>query len=214
MSVFVFIDAENTANKYAERVISFIARQNPDQTIQHKVYLDITKPEQMNWHSTCKKHLLGIVNCHSDIKSAVDHSIYVDCITAVYDCYDTPKVYIISSDADFIVLSTYLVNKGISVTGIGSKKSTSLWVESCTEFYYLDELQLQNDFDQQLGHAFRRCLVDSDSSDRVLLSHLGQCISISSEYPAKNLSTAIEKYSETYSIVSDLNGVARYVRAI
>jgi uncharacterized LabA/DUF88 family protein len=73
-------------------------------------------------------------------KNASDMAMVIDALDLLYT--DRPDAFgIVSSDADFTPLVMHLRAKGAAVYGFGGRKTPEPFVNACSRFLFLDELQ-------------------------------------------------------------------------
>lgn len=110
---------------------------------------------------------------------------------------------VVTSDADFTPLIIKLRERGALVIGIGDKKASRAFVNSCNEFKYFDYLGddedklSDNDNTKEISPIIRSIIVENGSKGKIMLSNLGNLLlNMHSDfdprkYGAKNLSNLI-----------------------
>jgi uncharacterized LabA/DUF88 family protein len=74
-------------------------------------------------------------------KNASDMAMVIDALDLLYT--DRPDAFgIVSSDADFTPLVMHLRAKGAAVYGFGARKTPEPFVNACSRFLFLDDLQV------------------------------------------------------------------------
>ncbi len=140
----VLIDGDNIPSKYIKEMMLEIAKYgNP--TIK-RIYGDWTKPHLNKWKSILLEHAINPMQQYgyTSGKNATDSAMIIDAMDILY----TNKVdgfCIASSDSDFTRLATRIRETGLTVIGIGEKKTPDPFIVACDRFIYLEILNTDDD---------------------------------------------------------------------
>lgn len=142
-SLAVLIDADNIPSKYIKEMMEEIAKYgNP--TIK-RIYGDWTKPQLNKWKPILLENAITPMQQYSYTtgKNATDSAMIIDAMDILY----TGKVdgfCIASSDSDFTKLATRIRETGLTVIGIGEKKTPDPFIVACDRFIYLEILHVDD----------------------------------------------------------------------
>ena len=133
----VLIDGDNIPSAYVKEMMEEIAKYgNP--TIK-RIYGDWTKPQLSKWKKVLLDNAITPMQQfgYTTGKNATDSAMIIDAMDILY----SDKVdgfCIASSDSDFTRLATRIRETGLSVIGIGEKKTPSPFIAACDKFIYLE----------------------------------------------------------------------------
>lgn len=136
----VLIDADNIPYKNVKEMLEEISK-NGTPTVK-RIYGDWTKPQLAGWKKVLLEHAITPVQQYSYTtgKNATDSALIIDAMDILY----SEKVQgfcIVSSDSDFTRLATRLREAGMTVIGIGEKKTPLPFISACNKFIYTEILQ-------------------------------------------------------------------------
>lgn len=142
--IAIFFDAENISAEKVPEVISFLSSKGD--ILYQRAYADWSIPNTKSWKDQITKTpITAIQQFHHNQEQAVDKAIMMDAIKLAVEHEDIDIFSIVASDNGYYSLSLRLRELGKKVIGIGNKeKCSSIWVNSCSEFAYLEELE-END---------------------------------------------------------------------
>lgn len=137
----VLIDADNIPYSNIKGMLDEIAKLGIP-TIK-RIYGDWTKPTVSGWKPALLEHAITPVQQYSYTsgKNATDSAMIIDAM----DILHSEKVdgfCLVSSDSDFTRLATRLRESGMSVIGIGEKKTPSPFIVACDKFIYIEIIGL------------------------------------------------------------------------
>ena len=136
----VLIDGDNIPSKYINEMIEEITKYgNP--TIK-RIYGDWTKPQLSKWKKVLLDNAITPIQQYSYTlgKNATDSAMIIDAMDILYSG-KVDGFCIASSDSDFTRLATRIRETGLTVIGIGEKKTPDPFIVSCDKFIYLEILQ-------------------------------------------------------------------------
>ena len=133
----VLIDTGNINTKYIANIMSEIS--NYGVATYKRAYGDLTRKENKNWEKILLEHSITPVLQYSYTfgKNSTDSAMIIDAMDILYSGH-VEGFCIVSSDSDFTRLAVRLRESGMTVIGMGEKKSAKPFVKSCTLFKYLD----------------------------------------------------------------------------
>jgi hypothetical protein len=136
----VLIDGDNIPSAYVKEMMAEITKYgNP--TIK-RIYGDWTKPTLAKWKSLLLENAITPIQQYSYTtgKNATDSAMIIDAMDILY----SEKVNgfcLVSSDSDFTRLATRLREAGMTVIGIGEKKTPDPFIVACDKFIYIEILK-------------------------------------------------------------------------
>jgi uncharacterized LabA/DUF88 family protein len=138
----VLIDGDNVPSAYIKEMMEEIAKYgNP--TIK-RIYGDWTKPTLSKWKTLLLENAITPIQQYGYTtgKNATDSAMIIDAMDILY----TGRVdgfCIVSSDSDFTRLATRLREAGMTVIGIGERKTPEPFIVACDKFIYVEILKVQ-----------------------------------------------------------------------
>ena len=142
LKLAVLIDGDNIPSAYVKEMMEEIAKYgNP--TIK-RIYGDWTKPHLSKWKKILLENAITPIQQYSYTvgKNATDSAMIIDAMDILYSQKVT-GFCLVSSDSDFTRLATRLREAGMTVFGIGEKKTPNPFIVSCDKFIYLEILKNQ-----------------------------------------------------------------------
>ncbi|WP_418501861.1 NYN domain-containing protein [Flagellimonas sp.] len=139
LNLAVLIDGDNIPSKYVKEMLEEIAKYgNPS---IKRIYGDWTKPSLGKWKDVLLKNAITPVQQYGYTtgKNATDSAMIIDAMDILY----SGKVNgfsLVSSDSDFTRLAIRLREAGMTVFGIGERKTPDPFIVSCDKFIYLEIL--------------------------------------------------------------------------
>ena len=139
----ILIDGDNIPSKYIKEMMEEIAKYgNP--TIK-RIYGDWTKPQLSKWKKILLENAITPMQQYSYTtgKNATDSAMIIDEMDILYS-EKVDGFCIASSDSDFTKLATRIRETGLTVIGIGEKKTPEPFIVACDRFIYLEILHSQD----------------------------------------------------------------------
>ncbi len=135
----VLIDADNVPYSNIKGILEEIAKYGNPTT--KRIYADWTKPTVSGWKSVLLEHAITPIQqySYSTGKNATDSAMIIDAMDILYSG-KVDGFCIISSDSDFTRLATRLREAGMTVIGIGQKKTLNPFIVACDRFIYIEIL--------------------------------------------------------------------------
>ena len=135
----VLIDADNVSSKYIKYILDETA--NYGIATYKRIYGDWTKPNTAAWKDVLLENSVTPVQQYGYTigKNATDSAMIIDAMDILYS-NNVDGFCIVSSDSDFTKLSSRLRESGMTVIGMGEKKTPKPFIASCNQFKYLDVL--------------------------------------------------------------------------
>ncbi|UOY06794.1 NYN domain-containing protein [Muricauda sp. SCSIO 64092] len=140
LNLAVLIDGDNIPSKYVKEMLEEIAKYgNPS---IKRIYGDWTKPSLAKWKDVLLKNAITPVQQYGYTtgKNATDSAMIIDAMDILYSG-KVDGFSLVSSDSDFTRLAIRLREAGMTVFGIGEKKTPDPFIVSCDKFIYLEILQ-------------------------------------------------------------------------
>lgn len=140
----VLIDADNVPYANIKGILEEIAKYGIPSI--KRIYADWTKPTVSGWKNVLLENAITPIQqySYSTGKNATDSAMIIDAMDILYSG-KVDGFCIISSDSDFTRLATRLREAGMTVIGIGEKKTLNPFIVACDRFIYIEILGTQKD---------------------------------------------------------------------
>ena len=137
LRIAILIDADNVSDKYIKIIVDEVA--NIGIATYKRIYGDWTSARLSSWKNVLLEDSIIPIQQYSYTtgKNATDSAMIIDAMDILYSG-NVDGYCIVSSDSDFTRLAVRLRESGMTVIGMGEKKSAKPFVKSCTLFKYLD----------------------------------------------------------------------------
>jgi uncharacterized LabA/DUF88 family protein len=147
--IAVLIDADNIPSANIKVMMEEIAKYGTP-TFK-RIYGDWTRPNLSGWKNVLLENAIQPIQQYGYTtgKNATDSAMIIDAMDMLY----TEKVdafCIVSSDSDFTRLATRLRESGMTVIGMGEKKTPNPFIVACDKFIYIEILEMQADDSKEL----------------------------------------------------------------
>lgn len=139
LNLAVLIDGDNIPSKYVKEMLEEIAKYgNPG---IKRIYGDWTKPSLVKWKDVLLKNAITPIQQYGYTtgKNATDSAMIIDAMDILYSG-KANGFCLVSSDSDFTRLAIRLREAGMTVIGIGERKTPDPFIVSCDKFIYLEIL--------------------------------------------------------------------------
>ena len=139
----VLIDAENVSEKYIKFILDEIS--NDGVVTIKRIYGDWTKPAMTSWKGVLLDNSITPIQQYGYTtgKNATDSAMIIDAMDILYSG-NIDGFCIVSSDSDFTRLAARLRESGMTVVGMGEKKTPNPFIAACNKFKYLEVLAQNN----------------------------------------------------------------------
>jgi uncharacterized LabA/DUF88 family protein len=159
----VLIDADNVPYSNVKEMFEEIAKYGVP-TFK-RIYADWTKQTVSGWKSVLLENAITPIQqySYSTGKNATDSALIIDAMDILY----TGKVdgfCIVSSDSDFTRLATRLREAGMTVIGIGEKKTLAPFITACDKFIYIEILKPKADSSEENKAVNKKTTVTAPDS--------------------------------------------------
>ena len=136
----VLIDADNTSPKHTGAVLEEIARYGLP-TVK-RAYGDWTTQSLSGWKTRLTQHAIQPIQqfAYTTGKNSTDSAMIIDAMDLLY-AGNLDGFAIVSSDSDFTRLATRLRESGMTVYGLGLRKTPASLVAACDRFIFLELLE-------------------------------------------------------------------------
>src|SRR6478736_3259721 len=137
--IAVLIDADNVPSANVKAMLEEIAKYGTP-TFK-RIYGDWTKPNLAGWKNVLLETAITPVQQYSYTagKNATDSAMIIDAMDILYSG-KVDAFAIVSSDSDFTKLATRLREAGMTVIGLGERKTPNPFIVACDKFIYLEIL--------------------------------------------------------------------------
>lgn len=140
--IALFIDADNAPASKIDIILSELARYGVVNI--RRAYGNWKSPTIRPWEDVLHEYAIQPIQ-QFDLtkgKNASDIALVIDAMDTLYT-KDVDTICLVSSDCDFTPLVTRALADGKFVIGFGERKVPSAFVNSCSKFLYLDEIEVQ-----------------------------------------------------------------------
>src|ERR1051326_6184836 len=136
----VLIDADNIPHSSVKEMLEEITK-NGTPTIK-RIYAHWTKPTVSGWKNVLLENAITPIQQYSYTtgKNATDSALIIDAMDILYSG-KVSSFCIVSSDSDFTRLATRLREAGVTVYGMGEKKTPLPFISACDKFIYIEILE-------------------------------------------------------------------------
>lgn len=137
--IAVLIDADNTSPKHAGALLEELAKYGVS-TVK-RAYGDWTTPQLGGWKTELNQHAIVPVQqfAYTTGKNSTDSALIIDAMDLLYSG-NLDAFALVSSDSDFTRLATRIRESGLTVYGLGLRKTPQSLVAACDAFIYLEVL--------------------------------------------------------------------------
>lgn len=135
----LLIDADNISSKYIKIIIEELSKYG---TITYKrLYGDLTKPNNRSWKDALLSHSINPVQQYNYTtgKNSTDSAMIIDAMDILYS-QSVNGFCLATSDSDFTRLAMRLRESGMTVIGMGERKTPEPFRVSCERFVFIDLL--------------------------------------------------------------------------
>ena len=176
--IAVFFDAENVSSEVVPGIISFLSKQGD--ILYQRAYADWSVPNMKKWEKQISQTpITAIHQFHHKQEQAVDKVLMMDAVELAIEHDEIDIFAIVASDNGYHSLSRKLKNRGKKVIGIGDKeKCQAIWIQSCNEFRYFDELEYIDEEDMLAQEKTE----DSELTEFALEKFLEQAFDMTPSY--------------------------------
>lgn len=138
----VLIDADNVPYANIKEMLEEIAKFGVP-TFK-RIYADWTKPTVSGWKNVLLENAITPIQQYSYTsgKNASDSAMIIDAMDILYSG-KVDGFCIVSSDSDFTRLAIRLREAGMTVIGMGEKKTLAPFITACDKFIYIEILKAQ-----------------------------------------------------------------------
>jgi uncharacterized LabA/DUF88 family protein len=174
----LLIDADNAQAANIENVVAEVAQLGVASV--KRAYGDWTVPNLRGWKNVLHEHAIQPIQqfSYTTGKNSTDSALIIDAMDLLY----TGKLdafCIVSSDSDFTRLATRLREAGLTVYGIGEKKTPKSFVHACDKFIYTEILK--NKSEPEKGTARKKMTTNELKQDSRLVTALRNAVDASSD---------------------------------
>lgn len=170
--IALFIDADNAPAAKIDIILSELARYGVVNI--RKAYGNWKNPCIKTWEDVLHEYAIQPIQ-QFDLtkgKNATDIALVIDVMDILYT-KNVDTICLVSSDCDFTPLVTRALADGKFVIGFGERKAPMAFVNSCSKFLFLDDIETD-----EKPHHKRKPSIKSDTK---LMSMLRQAIEASED---------------------------------
>lgn len=140
LKLAILIDADNVPYRNVKGMMEEIAKYGTPTT--KRIYADWTRPNASGWKGVLLEHAITPVQQYAYTfgKNSSDSAMIIDAMDLLYSG-KVDGFCIVSSDSDFTRLAVRLRESGMTVIGMGEKKTPSAFIAACERFIYIEVLE-------------------------------------------------------------------------
>ena len=161
--IAVLIDAENVSGKYIKLILDEVSNYG-SATYKH-LYGDFQTPSVRAWMKNLRDYAItpGFQYNYTQGINASDSARIIDAMDILYSG-NVDGFFIVTSDSVFTKLVLRLRESGMTVIGMGERKTPNAFVSACETFKFLDILLNDENPSQNLSLPQTRKESDVDGS--------------------------------------------------
>lgn len=140
----LLIDADNAQPSVCDALVAEIAKYGVASV--KRVYGDWTTPNLRQWKDAANQHAIQPIQqfAYTRGKNATDSAMIIDAMDLLYtERFD--GFVLVSSDSDFTRLASRLRESGVTVYGVGERKTPEPFIAACDRFIFMDVLRNGDD---------------------------------------------------------------------
>ncbi|MFC1951487.1 NYN domain-containing protein [Chloroflexota bacterium] len=137
----VLIDGDNAQASLLPQILAEVSKVGLV-TIK-RIYGDWTTTNMNQWKESLHKHAIQPIQQfrYTIGKNATDSAMIIDAMDLLHSS-TVQGFCIVSSDSDYTRLATRIREDGLSVIGVGAKKTPEAFVNACNQFLYYENLSV------------------------------------------------------------------------
>lgn len=207
--IALFIDADNAPASKIDIILSELARYGVVNI--RRAYGNWKSPTIKPWEDVLHDFAIQPIQ-QFDLtkgKNATDIALVIDAMDTLYT-KDIDTICLVSSDCDFTPLVTRALADGKFVIGFGERKAPSAFVNSCSKFLYLDEIEAEEKVvnkkelsikcDTKLMNMLRQAIESAEEEDGwAALRAVGTHIANHASFDPRNY--GFKKLSDLFSAI-------------
>jgi uncharacterized LabA/DUF88 family protein len=162
----VLIDADNVSHAHVREMFEEISKYGTP-TFK-RIYADWTKVHASGWKNVLLEYAIAPIQQYSYSvgKNSTDSAMIIDAMDILYS-EKVDGFCIVSSDSDFTKLAMRLRESGMTVFGLGEKKTPKPFITACDKFIYLEILK---ETEQRRGRKFKKAVPKSTENKSEIIS--------------------------------------------
>jgi hypothetical protein len=169
----VLIDADNISAKVASDLFEELAGYG-NLTVK-RAYGDWTTTHLTGWKDQLHQFAISPMQqfAYTTGKNSTDSALIIDAMDLLYSS-NLDGFVIVSSDSDFTRLATRLRESGMTVYGIGARKTPQAFRDACDKFTFLEVLRDDHEAESSAEPAARESVRDPGGLQSLLVKALNK----------------------------------------
>ena len=205
-NIAMFIDCDNVSAKYTKSIFEDLSQYG---TVNiRRAYGDWKDQKLIGWeHILHKYNIKPILQfAYTQGKNATDIAMIIDIMDILYT-KDLEAIVLITSDSDFTPIVTRILSDGLTVYGYGESKTPMPFVNACSQFIYVEKLNVLED--ETLEGSEEN---NGDGYDSTVSNYTGNNYDIRKDFKLINfLIRVVEKTSDEQGW-ADVKDVSKHIR--
>jgi hypothetical protein len=179
----VLIDADNISAKVASDLFEELAGYG-NLTVK-RAYGDWTTTHLTGWKEQLHQFAISPMQqfAYTTGKNSTDSALIIDAMDLLYSS-NLDGFVIVSSDSDFTRLATRLRESGMTVYGIGARKTPQAFRDACDKFTFLEVLRDTQETESSAEPAARESVRDPGGLQSLLVKALNKTASDDDDWSA------------------------------
>ena len=143
-NIAILIDCDNVSHKYAEGIFNDITKYG---TVSiNRAYGNWKSKILSGWEKVLQKYNIQPIQQfdYTKGKNATDIAMTIDSMDLLYT-KSLQGVALVTSDSDFTPIATRIMSDGLTVYGYGESKTPDAFINSCSQFIYVEKLSIKKD---------------------------------------------------------------------
>lgn len=147
-NIAMLIDCDNVSSKYIHSIINDLSKYGVVNI--RNAYGNWKSPKLKGWEESLLDYAIKPIQQFDYIKgkNASDIAMVIDIMDLLYT-KDLSGIALVTSDSDFTPVVSRILSNGLTVYGYGEEKTSSSFVNACSQFIYTEKLYQSNEEDSE-----------------------------------------------------------------
>jgi len=167
-NIAILIDCDNVSHKYAKGIFNDITKYG---TVSIKRAYGNWKSKSLSgWEKVLQKYNIQPIQQfdYTKGKNATDIAMTIDSMDLLYT-KSLQGVALVTSDSDFTPIATRIMSDGLTVYGYGESKTPGAFINSCSQFIYVEKLSIKKDSLKEIEDDNTNQITEENNDDISIL---------------------------------------------
>ena len=205
-NIAMFIDCDNVSAKYIESIFEDLSQYG---TVNiRRAYGDWKDQKLIGWENILQEYNIKPIQqfAYTKGKNATDIAMIIEIMDTLYT-KELEAIVLITSDSDFTPIVTRILSNGLTVYGYGESKTPKPFVNACSQFIYVEKLNLLEN--EEIEETEENHNYDYDSTES---KYIGKKYDIRKDFKLINfLKRVVDKTSDEQGW-ADVKDVSKHIR--